>query len=79
MKKRQLPFPEDIRDPRNNFQPSTEVAVRNQQGGADAVETACVTSIKICTPALSQSLNSWGREQSGIWQAGIGPAWNNFS
>ena len=37
MKKRQLPFPEDIRDPRNNIQPDTEVAIRNQQGGADAV------------------------------------------
>ena len=78
MRKRQLPFPEDIRDPRNNLQPDTEVIAPNQQGGADAVETACVTSLIICTPALSQRGNSWGREPSGIWRAGTGPGWNHF-
>ena len=77
MRKRKLPFPEDIRDPRNHLRPDTEVAVQNQ-GGADAVETAFVTSINIGTPALSQTINSWGREQSGIWRADTGPAWNNL-
>ena len=37
MRKRQLSFPEDIRDPRSNLQPDTEVAVLNWKGGADAV------------------------------------------
>ena len=73
MRKRQLPFPEDIRDPRNNLQPDTEVVVRNQQGGADAVDTACISKIEIGTPALIQWRNSWGREVSGTWRAGNGP------
>ena len=29
MRKRQLPFPEDIRDPRNNLQADSEVAILN--------------------------------------------------
>ena len=78
MRKRQLPFPKDTRDPRNNLQPDTEVAVSNQQGGADAVDTACVSSIAICASALIQRGNSWGREPSGTWRAGAGPAWNNL-
>ena len=77
MRKRQLTFPEDIRDPRNNLQPDTEVAVRNKQGGADAVETFCITSITICSSAFTQSINSWGREASGTWRAGAGPALKN--
>ena len=78
MRKRQLPFPEDISDPRNNLQPDTEVAVLNQKGGADAVDTACLSIIEIGTPALIQLKNSWGREPSGTWRVGAGPAWNNF-
>ena len=78
MRKRQLPFPEDIRDSRNNLQPDTEVAVSNQQGGADAVDTACVGKIGIGTSALIQLGNIWGREPSGTWREGAGPAWNNF-
>ena len=78
MRKRQLPFPKDIRDPRNNLQSDTEVVVGNQQGGADAVDTACVSKIGIGTPALIQRINSWGREASGTWWAGAGPAWKNF-
>ena len=77
MRKRQLPFPEDISDPRNNLQPDTEVAVRNQQGVADAVDTACVSKITICSSALIQMGNSWGREPSGTWRAGAGQAWKN--
>ena len=78
MKKRQLPFPKDISDPRNNFQPDTEVVVKNEEGEADAVDTTCVRKIEICKPALIQGGNSWGREPSGIWRAGAGPAWKNY-
>ena len=46
MKKRQLPS-RDVKNQRNSFKVETEVAVYNEQGGVDAVETACITSIKI--------------------------------
>ena len=78
MRKRQLPFPKDTRDPRNNLQPDTEVAVRNHQGGTDAVDTACISKIEISTTALIQIKNIWGEEASGTWRAGAGPAWKNL-
>ena len=79
MRKRQLPFPEDISDPRNNLQPDTEVVVWNQQGGADAIDTACISKIGIGTPVFIQGRNSWERKASNILRAGAGLTWKHFS
>ena len=76
MKKRQLPS-RDVKNQRNSFKVETEVAVYNNEGGVDAVETACINSIRIGRYNYTQRISSWGREQSGIWQAGSGTTCNN--
>ena len=53
MKKRQLPS-KDVKDQRNSFKVETEVAVYNNEGGVDAVETACINSITICRYTFTQ-------------------------
>ena len=57
MKKRKLPS-NKIKDLKNNFHLKTEVAVYNYKGEVDAVETACITSIKISSFTFTQKISS---------------------